>query len=200
MTNDKVEKIKDKRNYKRKETKFSKYKNIVFKMLNDKQPYEYIIAYVLKLGYKGTIIALKGDICKLAKNNNFKGVHFRKYNKYEYSSNETIIKRYDLLKYLLTLDKNKEKEKISDNIDIIFNNFSIAKNIQTIFIDFHNVIFNKQSEDLDIFIELYKDVLPSFCNGLKKDITAVKNAISNSINSGFVEGNKNKFKLIKRIV
>ena len=36
--------------------------------------------------------------------------------------------------------------------------------------------------------------------GLKKDIAAVKNAISDSINSGFVEGNNNKIKLIKRIV
>ncbi len=201
MPDDEVEKVKEKKNYKRKETEFSNYKNIVFKMLRDNQPYEYIIAYILKLGYKGTIIALKGDIYKLAKNNNFEGVYFSKYNKYEYSSNETIIKRYDLLKYLLTLDKNKVKDKtISDNIDVILNKFSIAKTIQTIFIDFHSVIFNKQGEDLDIFIELYKDILPSFCNGLKKDIAAVKNAISDSINSGFVEGNNNKFKLIKRIV
>ena len=37
-------------------------------------------------------------------------------------------------------------------------------------------------------------------NGLKKDIAAVKNAISTPISSGFVEGNNNKFKLIKRIV
>ncbi|MCD8104733.1 MAG: transposase [Lachnospiraceae bacterium] len=37
-------------------------------------------------------------------------------------------------------------------------------------------------------------------NGLKKDIAPVKNAISLDVSSGFVEGNNNKFKLIKRIV
>ena len=201
MDNDEVEKIKEKRKYKRKETEFSKYKNIVFKMLRDKQPYEYIIAYVLKSGYKGTLTALKGDIYKLAKNNKFEGINFNKYNKYEFSADETIVKRYDLLKYLLTIDEKKAKDKsISDNISIILDKFSIAKTIQTIFSDFHSVIFNKQTEDLDIFIELYNGILPSFCNGLKKDIAAVKNAISDSINSGFVEGNNNKFKLIKRIV
>ena len=42
--------------------------------------------------------------------------------------------------------------------------------------------------------------ISSLCNGLKKDIAAVKNAISSPISSGFVEGNNNKFKLIKRIV
>lgn len=46
----------------------------------------------------------------------------------------------------------------------------------------------------------YNEKITSFCNGLKKDIAPVKNAISNEINSGFVESNNNKFKLIKKIV
>ena len=36
--------------------------------------------------------------------------------------------------------------------------------------------------------------------GIKKDIAPVKNAISLPISSGFVEGNNNKFKLVKRIL
>ncbi len=36
--------------------------------------------------------------------------------------------------------------------------------------------------------------------GIKRDITPVKNAISLSVSSGFVEGNNNKFKVLKRIV
>ncbi|MFR8540855.1 MAG: transposase [Enterocloster sp.] len=42
--------------------------------------------------------------------------------------------------------------------------------------------------------------MESFCNGIKKDITPVKNAISLSVSSGFVEGNNNKFKVLKHIV
>ena len=41
-------------------------------MLNDNIPDEYIIAYILKCGYKGTLIQLKGVIYKVAKNNNIK--------------------------------------------------------------------------------------------------------------------------------
>lgn len=201
MTDKEVEQIKTKRNYKRKRTEFSNYKNIVYKMLNDNQPYEYILAYVLKSGYKGSIINLKGKIYKLAKNNNFEGITFNKYNKYEYSSDEIVITRYELLKYILTLDSKKNKNKeIDEYLKIIEDKFSIVTNVKTIFKDFHDTIFSNDTEMLDIFIELYKNDLPSFCNGLKKDIAAVKNAISNSINSGFVEGNNNKFKLIKRIV
>jgi transposase len=56
-------------------------------------------------------------------------------------------------------------------------------------------------DDLDIFIHAYQDSpIDSFCQSIKRDIAPIKNAISHSISSGFVEGNNNKFKLIKRIV
>lgn len=50
MTDEDVKQIKIKSNYNRKETEFSKYKNIVYKMLIDGQPLEYILAYILKNG------------------------------------------------------------------------------------------------------------------------------------------------------
>ena len=61
-------------------------------------------------------------------------------------------------------------------------------------------MFSANPDNLDLFIDIYNDLIPSFCNGIKKDIAPVKNAISYEINSGFVEGNNNKFKLIKRIL
>ncbi len=54
---------------------------------------------------------------------------------------------------------------------------------------------------IDQFLEIYENTkINSFCESIKKDIAPVKNAISYEISSGFVEGNNNKFKLIKRIV
>ena len=202
MTDEEVEKIKIKKNKKRnKKTEFSKFKNIVYKMLVDNVSYEYIIAYCLKCGYAGNPTTLRGDIYKLAVNNGFEGITFNKYSKYEYKSSETIITRYELLKYILTLDKNKTKNlKIEDNIEELSKVYPIINIIKNIFQDFHNTIFSGKEDLLDKFIINYQNQLPSFCKGLKKDIAAVKNAISNSINSGFVEGNNNKFKLIKRIV
>ena len=40
----------------------------------------------------------------------------------------------------------------------------------------------------------------NFVESIKKDVTPIKNAISSVESSGFVEGNNNKFKLIKRIL
>ena len=162
---------------------------------------EYIFAYVKLKGCEASDRYLLDYINLVAKNNGFEYKNRTTFVKMEYPSDVTVISRYDLLKHLLTLDKKKEKDlKIKENIDIIYKKYPIAKQIQVIFKDFHDVIFSAVPDNLDIFIELYQDTIPTFCNGLKKDIAPVKNAISFEINSGFVEGNNNKFKLIKRIV
>ena len=170
-------------------------------MLMDGQPLKYILAYILKNGCNKKIITLKRIISNVAKNNDIAEIEFTGYSKMEYSKDETVITRRDLLKYLLTIDNKKTKDKaIESNLRIIKEKYPIAGQLQTAFKDFHDTIFNGNENKLDSFIKTYKDILPTFCNGLKKDITAVKNAISNEINFGFVEGNNNKFKLIKRIV
>ena len=150
MTNDEVEQIKIKRKYNRKkENKFSKFINIIYKMLSDNQPYEYIFAYVLKCGYDGFITSLKGIIKIIAKNNGFNYIPFSKYNTYEYYKEETIITRLELLKYILTINPNKLNNKnIENNINIIEEKFSIVKVIREIFKDFYNTIFSKDDKTL----------------------------------------------------
>ena len=54
---------------------------------------------------------------------------------------------------------------------------------------------------LDKFINEFRDSkVNGFINGIEKDIAPIKNAISFPYSSGFVEGNNNKFKLLKRIL
>ena len=65
----------------------------------------------------------------------------------------------------------------------------------------HNILMGDEAERLDEFIAQYSGTkIKSFCDGLKKDIAPVRNAITLEVSSGFVEGNNNKFKLLKRIV
>lgn len=202
MPNEEIENIKEKRSYNTKENEMKSYSNMIYKMLIDNVEFKYIFAYVKNQGYKGTDIHLKNFIMTLASNNNINEFNCpKRYNRYEYPKDVTVISRYEILKYLLTIDEKKFKNKIiEENIELLQNEYPIIKEIKTIFLDFHDTIFSNDTEMLDIFIETYKDKIKSFCNGLKKDITAVKHAISHTINSGFVEGNNNKFKLIKRIV
>lgn len=67
--------------------------------------------------------------------------------------------------------------------------------------EFHSLLMGKDVTKLDEYLEKYEESeIKPFCNGIKKDITPVKNAISFSVSSGFVEGSNNKFKVLKRIV
>ena len=56
-------------------------------------------------------------------------------------------------------------------------------------------------DKLDRFLEKYENspVRP-FVNGIKMDIAPVKNAISTSVSSGFVEGGNCRYKATKRLM
>lgn len=201
MDEDEVENYDKFRGYKKGKTKMDNYMNIIFKMLKDKIAQEYIFMYVKSKGYVGSDRYLLDYINLVAKNNGFDYKNRTTYIKEVYPNDITVITRYELLKYLLTLDEKKNKNSdIEKNIELIFQKYPIAKEIQILFKDFHYIMFSANPNNLDLFLDIYSDLIPSFCSGIKKDIAPVKNAISYEINSGFVEGNNNKFKLIKRIV
>lgn len=201
MTEEEIQKIGIKKEYKKRKTVMDDYINVIYKMIIDNIEPKYIVAYIQKLGYKGETFNIRDYIITITKNNNLDYNYSSLiYLKYKYPDDVIIITRYELLKYLLTIDEKKKNSTIAENIDIILEKYPITKKIKEIFFDFHDTIFSKDVEMLDAFISIYENDIVPFCNGLKKDIAPVKNAISLEINSGFVEGNNNKFKLIKRIV
>lgn len=69
---------------------------------------------------------------------------------------------------------------------------------------FKRALFGKKEAELDKWAEeteaLEIDELESFINGIKRDITAVKNAIRLDYNNGLAEGSVNKLKVVKRIM
>ena len=205
MTKEEIDKLDEITKYKDREKKslVEDYKNIIYKMIRDGYSYKMIYAYVMYKGYKGSQSCLNSYIYLINKNNfpdkKSKNIF---YEKEKYPRDIMVIKRNELLKYILTIDdKKKKNEDIEKNIEIIKKAYPIVQEIEEIFKEFHSIIMGTKTEDMDRFLEKYQDSKISiFCNGIKKDIAAVKNAISSKISSGFVEGNNNKFKLIKRII
>ena len=112
------------------------------------------------------------------------------------------FKRTEILKYLLTCNtKIKKNEELGKYIDVIKEKYPMAAWVESTFKEFHGILMGNKTNKIDVFIETYgESKIKSFCNGIKQDIAPVKNAISHPESSGFVEGNNNKFKLIKRIV
>ena len=62
-------------------------------------------------------------------------------------------------------------------------------------IDYYGIFFRATQS-----VELFCAYLQTFINGIKKDLTAVKNGIIYSYNNGLAEGSVNKIKVIKRIM
>ena len=97
--------------------------------------------------------------------------------------------------------KVKKDEKVGMYIDRIKEKYPVVARVESIFKEFHSTIMGNEPDKLEEFLKKFEDSeIKTFCNGIKKDIAPVKNAISYSVSSGFVEGNNNKFKLLKRIV
>ena len=101
-------------------------------------------------------------------------------------------------------------------MNLIIERYPIVKIVKDIYESFYSTIMGNNPDKLDEFIAIfetkkekdesgklivkYQSPISSFIEGIKKDITPVKNAISFSESSGFVEGNNCKFKLVKRIL
>lgn len=190
--------------------------NIIYKMIRDKHQPEIIYWYVISKGFNGTQNQLEHAIACIA-NNNFKINISRLKLSQNYSKGSIVIKRNDLLKEITVRDsKYKHNKIIQENFGLIYEKYPIVKVVNDLYSSFYSTIMGDKPNKLDEFIQkyetkkekdengedkiVYQSPIPSFIEGLKKDIPPIKNAISFSESSGFVEGNNCKFKLVKRIL
>lgn len=188
--------------YKKRKTATDDYINIVYKMLKDKISSEIIFSYCISKGYVGTHYALENRIKHMIKNNFSVTLSQGWYYDMDYPKDIIVIKRNDIIKFITTRnDKIKKNKKIEENIDILKAKYPVIDELDKIYTFFYDTIMGDKPEELDTFIEKYSESsVKGFVEGIKKDIAPVKNAISFEISSGFVEGNNNKFKLLKRIL
>lgn len=205
MSASEIENMDSPKNYKKRDSPMNKWLNVIFKMMLDGHSDETIYFYIREQeDFTESMEQLARYIYLIGKNNFPGRIPFNAQYLIEYVIPPDVIcfKRMEILKYLLTcgpkVQKNKELDKY---IDLIKENFPAALYAETVFKEFRTILMGNEPEKLDGFLEKYSNgCLAAFCNGIKKDIAPVKNAISHPESSGFVEGNNNKFKLIKRIV
>ncbi|QNK64789.1 ISL3 family transposase [Pedobacter sp. PAMC26386] len=93
---------------------------------------------------------------------------------------------------------SKEKEIV----DGLLNKVPILASLRRAYIDFRKVLKGGCPEQLDLWIKdvqsMSRKKIDRFCNGLKKEILAVKNAIIYNWTNGLVEGCVNRLKNKKR--
>lgn len=180
------------------------YVNIIYKMMRDGYPDDVIYHYLRYKGIADPSTTIWFYLSCLSQNNfpGRKKIYSMKMLDLYYPDDVTVIKRDELLRYLLTINpKIKKSETIDQNINLIKEYYPGVQWTADVFQAFHSALMGTAPVKMDEFLSRYTDsALKGFCDFIQKDIAPVKNAISLKVSSGFVEGNNNKFKLIKRIV
>ena len=203
--------------YTSKKSKINGYRNMVYKMLKDGVDPVIVKEYSKYKGFSGTDYSIENLIKRILMNNFKKKLHRNSFLEKVQIPGLIIIKRNDLLKYITTKNPKIKKDKdIEKYISVIKEKYSIINEIINIYNDFYEIFKEKKINLLDEFIIKYETInsntqdddnienlksgIQGFVKNIKKDITPIKAAISFNESSGFVEGNNNKFKLIKRIL
>ena len=202
MSTQEIEAMDSPKEYKKQKTLMDDYKNIIFKMLTDNAAIDVIFAYVCQCGYNGNPTTLLNYIAKVKKNNfpEQKSAHPMQMLQLHYPKGVEVVSRGSLIRYILTCNpKTPLNAKVGEIIISIKEKFPVLAYAGNAFHSFHSIIMGDSTEALDGFLKEYENSeFKPFCDGIKKDIAHVKNAISLSVSSGFVEGLNNKFKLLKR--
>ena len=205
MTKEDIASLDHPANYRKRESSMNAWLNVIYKMMADGCSNELIYFYIRhQKSFHDSKRKLENYIYVIGKNNFPDRVPFNAKTTMEWvlPPEVTVISRTDLLKYILTCNpKTKRDPVIEKYIHQIKSTYPVVEKVESMFKEFHSLLMGKDETKLDEYLEKYEESeIQSFCNGIKKDITPVKNAISFSVSSGFVEGNNNKFKVLKRIV
>ena len=109
------------------------------------------------------------------------------------------VSKSDVFKHLWS-----GREILAPDRDFIFGKHPALSQMSQCIQDFRAVFDRKDTALLQRFVEQYSSStikpIRSFASGLKSDMEAVKNAVISNLNNGFVEGNNNKIKAIKRVM
>ncbi len=222
MTDDEMPKVEEPKFYYNNKTPINGFRNIIYKMCKDNISPIIIKEYVLYKGYTGTEKSLETFIIRILYNNFGIKLHKDSFIQKVLFPGLVIIKRRDLLKYITTKNEKIKKDKTIDKyISIIKEKYPVINEIINVYNDFYNIFKIKDESLLDEFLAKYeiiinhktgevlefddnienvKSGINGFIKRIKKDIAPIKAAISYNESSGFVEGNNNKFKLVKRIL
>ncbi|WP_253197733.1 ISL3 family transposase [Clostridium gasigenes] len=186
-------------NYKKRKTVADDYLNIIYKMLGDKIDPAVILAYTIKMGYAGNIKTMQSYIELFSKNNfNYK-FHINWAYKKEFPEEITLIKRHQVLSYILRKDSEEIKiNGLEKHIEAIKKRYDIVNVLKNAYYSFYTTLMGNAPAKLETFINDYESSpIKGFIEGIKKDIAPVKNAISHSESSGFVEGKQQQIQTYK---
>ena len=180
---------------------YENYRDDIIGYLQQNMTFKDICAKIKAAGYNGKLTQVKKYCHKLiaelgiehTSRRNSTGVCVKKNQAFD----AHCVTKSDIFQYIWSY---KELE-LSDVVYIIRRYPHIFDIIECVR-DFRNIFLEKSADMLKQFTEKYSasgiKAIKSFASGLLTDYDAVENAVTSDLSNGFVEGNNNKVKLIKR--
>lgn len=166
------------------------YQHIIVNLLSQKMMYKDIFEILVQKGYKGkkTILFEYCKKCKMKYKIVKVPIIPRKY-----------INRQEIIKHIWSKKEIDEKKKV-----MVYKKYPALIEVEACVVEFRNIYEKSSIPLLHSFLEKYSNSeishLKTFANGIKKDIQAVEASIKYSYSNGFLEGNNNRLKVIKRIM
>lgn len=175
--------------------KLAPYEAEILELRSQGITYPKIHEQICKKGYSGSVASLRMFVQK---------ERTRRENMHATNS-DYFPKEYIQRKALsqLIYKKIEEVNIISqDQYEKVLEEYPQLARIYALLREFYEIVFSKSAGKLEMWIKRIEEFdipeLQTYCNGLKKDIDAVKNGILYEYNNGIAEGSVNKIKLIKR--
>ena len=178
------------------------YKDEIIDLLNQNFHFNKAFEKIKEIGYQGKLTAFKDYCRRLITELNIP--HTPKRNTAgvpislkDAKSKFHYVSATDVFQYIWS-----DKELAISDIVYIINKYPRVLDILESVRDFRNVFIEKSALLLKQFIDKYSagDIksIKAFASGLLMDYDAVMNSVSSALSNGFVEGNNNKIKAIKR--
>ena len=175
--------------------KLAPYEREVIELRSKGLTYPKIHDIICKKGYTGSVASLRMFMQK------------ERTRMYEQNETEKPHSEYVQRKSLCQLVYKKLEDIgtiTAKQYQEVLKKYPLLSELYALTKEFCNVLFSNNPVKLDEWInEAQKYDIPelqTFINGIKKDLTAVKNGIIYSYNNGLAEGSVNKIKVIKRIM
>jgi transposase len=171
------------------------FHNIIDTLLIKKFTFKKIEENIREQGYNGSSSAIRMYTTRKRR--------LMKQAKIGMDSNVEIVERQHLIK-LLYKPLEKVKGISLNQLDAVVGKFPILSKIYKLVKSFKEILFKKDPDELNNWIEKAKLLnlsdINSFINGILRDIESVRNAIIYDYSNGLAEGSVNKIKVIKRIM
>lgn len=190
--------------YPSKESAADRYKDEIIELLKLNTPFKQALVTISEKGYQGKRRAFE-DYCKkliaqldipYSPTRTAAGIRVstkRIQPKHHY------VSRVDVFRWIWSGKELNPQDK-----EYVLNKYPCVAEANKCVEDFRAIYADKNPELLEAFIHHYSvnEIRPirAFASGLRTDLEAVRNSVTSELNSGFVEGNNNKVKAIKRMM